>query len=63
MRLHIKVLQIYKQGQALGKTIKNKKIASAVVTQYEGFDSDWVWSRTRKLWPEEITGFYATKRP
>ena len=49
MRLHIKVLQISKQGKTSGKIIKNKLVASAVGTQYEEFDRDWAWRRIREL--------------
>ena len=47
-----KVLQISKQGQRSGKMIKNKPLASAVGTQYKGFDIDYACRRIRELWPE-----------
>ena len=37
MRLHIKVQQIYKQGQASGKTIKSTQVASVMGKEHEGF--------------------------
>ena len=49
MKLHIKVLQIFKQGKNSGKIIKNKLVASSVGTQYEEFDRDWAWRRIREL--------------
>ena len=41
MCLHIKVLQVSKQGQVSGSDIKRKIIAAAIGTEYEGFDGDW----------------------
>ena len=55
MRLHIKVLQVSKQGQAKGSEIKSKLIAAAKGTEHEDFDGDWVWRRIRELWPDEIS--------
>ena len=55
MRLHIKVLQVSRQGQASGSEIKRKLIAAAIGTDYEGFDGDWAWRRIRELWPDEIS--------
>lgn len=55
MHLHIKVLQVSKQGQASGSEIKRKLIASAIGTEYEGFDGDWAWRRICKLWPDKIS--------
>ena len=41
MRLHIKVLQISKQGQASGTIIKSKLVAAARGTEHDGFNSGW----------------------
>ena len=49
IQLHIKVLHISKQGQASGKMIKNKCVSYAMVTQYEGFNSDWLWRLIHEL--------------
>ena len=54
MRLHIKVLQLSKQGQASGRMVKGKLTAAAMGTPYEGFDSDWAWRRIRELYPAEV---------
>ena len=54
MQLHIKVLQLSKQGQASGRMVKGKLTAAAMGTPYEGFDSDWAWRRIREMYPEEV---------
>ena len=54
MRLHIKVLQLFKQGQASGRLVKGKLQAAAMGIEYEGFDSDWAWRRIREMYPEEV---------
>ena len=54
MRLHIKIVQLSKQGQASSQVIKSKLMAAAKGTKYEGFDSDWAWRRLREMYPEEI---------
>ena len=43
MRLHDKVLQLSKQGQASGSSIKHKLTAATMGTEHKGFDSDWAW--------------------
>ena len=55
MRLHIKVQQIYKQGQDSGQTIKSKLVASIMGTYHKGFCGDWAWRRISDIWPDEIT--------
>jgi len=55
MRLHIKVQQLSKQGQASGQAIKSKLVASSMGTEHEGFCGDRAWRRVRGLWPDEIT--------
>ena len=55
MRLHIKVQQLSKQGQASGQTIKRKLVALVMGTEHEGFCGDWAWRCVRELWPDKIT--------
>ena len=55
MRLHIKVQQVSKQGQASGNKIKSNLIAAALGTEHEGFDGDWAWRRMRELYPSEVS--------
>ena len=54
MRLHIKMLQLSKQGQASGRLVKGKLTAVVMGTIYKGFDSDWAWRRIREMFPDEI---------
>ena len=53
MQLHIKIVQLSKQGQASSQVIKSKLMATARGTKYGGFDSDWAW-RLCEMYPEEI---------
>ena len=39
-RLHIKVLQLSKQGKLSSKIVKNKLAAATIYTECHGFDSD-----------------------
>ena len=55
IRLHTKVLQLSKKGQASGKIIKAKLTAAATDTEHKGFDSDWAWRHIYELYPEEVT--------
>ena len=54
VRLHIKILQLSRTGQSSGSSIKNKLVASAIGTKYDGFDADAAFIRIRKIWPEEV---------
>ena len=55
MRMHIKVQQLYKQGQASVKTINRKLVALVMGTKHEGFCVDWDWRRILMLCPGKIT--------
>ena len=49
MRVHIKVLQLSKQGKKSGLSIKHKLTAVEMGTEHEEFDSDWAWRHIREL--------------
>ena len=55
MRMHIKVQQVSKQGQASGEIIQSKLVASVIWTEHERFCGNWAWRRIRELWPDKIT--------
>ena len=54
VRLHMKVQQLSKKGQASGASIKGILAASVKGTQHEEFNAKWAWERLRKDYPEDV---------